>query len=130
MKEFSESVSPITVQTMQMIAGSSQLQFDFVDTDTNAIQDYRGSWNQSTKTYSIPGGRIRHYTFGKEKDLRSDLANVIFDIPETYNKTLSDSESSNPYYLYIVYEPREGDKEDGATRIAEYALLPTSKADS
>ena len=128
MKEFSESVSPITVQTMQMIAGSSQLQFDFVDTDTNAIQDYRGSWNQSTKTYSIPGGRIRHYTFGKEKDLRSDLANVIFDIPETYNKTLSDSESSNPYYLYIVYEPREGDKEDGATRIAEYALLPTAHA--
>lgn len=88
-----------------MIVGSSQLQFDFIDTVTGKVVDFQMDWDRSSKTFTCSGGNIRHYTFGKENKLHPERGDTLFSIEGQYSKTLPDSESSKAFYLYIIYTP-------------------------
>lgn len=62
---FTDSISPLTVQTMMMLVGDQSLQFRFVDSKTNPQQVVHNvEYDDSTKILSIDGGTIQHMTLG------------------------------------------------------------------
>lgn len=63
---FSGSVNPITVSTMQLLVGDESLQFRFVNSKTNPVQvSHNITFNTSTKILNAPAGKIlQHLTLG------------------------------------------------------------------
>jgi hypothetical protein len=62
---FTEAITPVSVQTMQLIAGSEQLQFRFVNNRTDPVE-VRPTvvYDPSGNTLSVQGGIIQHMTLG------------------------------------------------------------------
>ena len=128
MKEFSESVSPITVQTMQMVAGSSQYQFDFIiphpGTDTVTVIDFPKEWDQVNKKLILSESTIRHYTFGNENNVLSACKSTDFEVKAPDSPpVLGDDKSDKAHYIYIVHPT--GLEEDGK-KIAYYDVTTTA----
>ena len=62
---FSGSVNPITVSTMQLLVGDESLQFRFVNSKTNPVQlAHNITYNANTKILNAPAGIIQHLTLG------------------------------------------------------------------
>lgn len=62
---FTNSVSPIAVQTMQLLAGDESLQFRFVTGKDNPQPTaWAPSYDDSTKVLDCPAGVIQHLTLG------------------------------------------------------------------
>ncbi|MFK2681143.1 hypothetical protein ACIXT9_02465 [Bacteroides fragilis] len=62
---FSGSVNPITVATMQMLVGDESLQFRFVNSKTNPVQVVHNiTYNPETRILNAPAGIIQHMTLG------------------------------------------------------------------
>lgn len=62
---FSSSIDPITVRTMQLLVGDESLQFRFVNSKTNPAQvSHNITYNASTKILNAPTGIIQHLTLG------------------------------------------------------------------
>lgn len=60
---FTNSITPITVQTMAMLVGDESLQFRFVDSSLRPIQ-YHITYNQETKQLTAPATILQHMTLG------------------------------------------------------------------
>ena len=60
---FTNSITPITVQTMAMLVGDESLQFRFVDSSLHPIQ-YHITYNQETKQLIAPKTILQHMTLG------------------------------------------------------------------
>ena len=60
---FTESISPIAVQTMAILIGDKSLQFEFVRgiADRTPVA-HNVTYNQTTKVLTVPFGVIQHYT--------------------------------------------------------------------
>lgn len=102
LKEFTEAITPITVQTMQLIAGSEQLQFYFVESaSSETIVDDGITWDDDTATLTCPDGYIRHYTLGIT-DLTSSHDVSDYMVWEMGAETTFNSlDSDTAYYLYL-----------------------------
>lgn len=62
---FTGKVSPIVVQTMQLLVGDESLQFRFVDNRTNPKPvTHNITFNKATRQLIIPSGTIQHLTMG------------------------------------------------------------------
>ena len=62
---FSGSVNPITVSTMQLLVGDESLQFRFVNSKTNPVQvSHNITYNASTRILNAPAGILQHLTLG------------------------------------------------------------------
>lgn len=62
---FTEGISPIAVQTMQMLVGDESLQFRFVSSTTNPVQvAHAVTYDNAAKTLSAEAGIIQHLTLG------------------------------------------------------------------
>jgi hypothetical protein len=63
---FTESISPITIQTMSLLVGAKELQFRYVGSKTNPTVVPDGIvWNGTEKKLKVPaGGIIQHMTLG------------------------------------------------------------------
>lgn len=62
---FSSSIDPITVRTMQLLVGDESLQFRFVSSKTNPAQvSHNITYNASTRILNAPAGIIQHLTLG------------------------------------------------------------------
>lgn len=62
---FSGSVNPITVATMQMLVGDESLQFRFVNSKTNPVKVVHNiTYSSGTKKLNVPAGIIQHMTLG------------------------------------------------------------------
>lgn len=104
---FSESISPITVNTMQMLVGDEALQFRFVDsippadaTEHPAEEPFDVEWNKAEKIFKAPKSFIQHMTLGIS-GIKPGRA------PEEYKYWEMESYESPPlldpaqkYYLY------------------------------
>ena len=102
---FDESISPLSVQTMQLIAGDESLQFEFIDsiTDPTVI----------TPVISCTGGRLniaysnttevpfylRHRTLG-QTTMSTATAERTYLTWEVYNWESGDLDPDKPYYVY------------------------------
>ena len=64
---FTESIAPITVNTMQMIVGTQNLQFDFINSLTDDTVAPPSLYINELGQLVCPRGVIKHYTlFGPE----------------------------------------------------------------
>jgi hypothetical protein len=98
---FSGSVNPITVSTMQLLVGDESLQFRFVNSKTNPVQvSHNITYNASTRILNAPAGILQHLTLGISSLSSSHKADEYkyWDIAEYNSPALIDPEKK--YYLY------------------------------
>ena len=98
---FSGSVNPITVSTMQLLVGDESLQFRFVNSKTNPVQESHNiTFNTSTKILNAPAGILQHLTLGISSLSSSHKADEYkyWDMAEYNSPALIDPEKK--YYLY------------------------------
>lgn len=98
---FSSSVNPITVSTMQLLVGDESLQFRFVNSKTNPVQvSHNITYNTSTKVLTAPAGILQHLTLGISSLSSSHKADEYkyWDMDEYNSPALIDPEKK--YYLY------------------------------
>ncbi len=98
---FTNSITPIAVQTMSMLVGDESLQFRFVNSKTNPVQvAHQITWNDSTKTLTAAAGILQHMTLGITT-LSSDHAineYKFWDMAQYTSARLDNAEAK--YYLY------------------------------
>ena len=98
---FSGSINPITVATMQMLVGDESLQFRFVTSRTNpVVVNHDISYNPSTKVLSAHVGIIQHMTLGIDeiKPAHAVSDYKFWDMAEYDSPVLADP--SKKFYLY------------------------------
>ena len=75
---FTESINPITIQTMQVVVGSDQLQFEFVNNFLDAHETaYGPQIYKNSIEFTDPGNGIfiKHYTLDGPVDVRPEDPN-------------------------------------------------------
>jgi hypothetical protein len=98
---FSGSINPITVQTMQLLVGDESLQFRFVNSKTNPTSvNHVVNFNTSNKTLTSEAGIIQHMTLGVDTITNSHPASdyLFWDVELYTSPALTDTQKS--YYLY------------------------------
>lgn len=101
LKNFSESINPVSVRTMMLLIGDESLQFRFVNNTTDAQPvNHNVIYNKSDKTLTVEGGIIQHMTLGINSISSShDVSDYKFwTLPEFQTPALTDS--TKKYYLY------------------------------
>ena len=110
---FTREISPVAVQTMQLLLGDQRTQLRFV-----SPSPWQPVWNKLRSVVVLPEGVIEHQTLG----LPATISNAE---PTRKRWTLSRLESPHlgeagkPYYIYAQV-PKSGDR--GAYRIEEQHL--------
>ena len=98
---FTESISPIAVQTMAMLIGDKSLQFGFVDNMTSPTPvPHNVTYNQTTKVLTVSDGIIQHYTLGIDTISSSHAVEEykFWSLPAFNTPPLTDSDKK--FYLY------------------------------
>ena len=99
---FSGSVNPITVSTMQLLVGDESLQFRFVNSKTNPVQvSHNITYNASTKILNAPAGILQHLTLGISSLSSSHKADEYkyWDMANYDSPVLIDP--AKKFYLYV-----------------------------
>jgi len=107
---FTESINPITIQTMQVVVGSDQLQFEFVNDFTHAEEiAYGPNVYKNSIEFNDPGNGIyiKHYTLDGPTEVRPEDIENSEQLKMQYCRwriapnrfDLGDPSAS--YYIYI-----------------------------
>jgi hypothetical protein len=99
--KFTNSVSPIAVQTMAMLVGDESLQFRFVNNMTSPTEvPHNVTYDAETKILTVPAGILQHLTLGiNTLSSRHDISEYRFwALTEFNTPELTDGEKK--YYLY------------------------------
>lgn len=98
---FTESVSPISVQTMAMLIGDESLQYRFVNSKVSPVViDHTFAYNPLTKIFSTASGIIQHMTLGISTISSAVQTTKFWDVSAFNSETLT--EVGQSYYLYLV----------------------------
>lgn len=100
-ENFSESISPKTVQTMAMLVGDESLQFRFVDNKTNPRPIIHNvTYNPEKKILTSPEGIIQHMTLGIDtiSPSHNNSDYHFWSLPQFQTPALTDLNKG--YYLY------------------------------
>ena len=96
---FSNSINPVAVQTMQLLIGDESLQFRFVNPSTQQVVNYQVQYNTTTKRLSCPAGFLQHMTIELPSlSVYSWNDYKIWEMTAFTSSVLSDATKS--YYLY------------------------------
>lgn len=98
---FSQSVSPITVQTMAMLVGDESLQFRFVESKSKLYPvEFLITYDNATKQLHCPHGYLQHMTLGIStiSSTHTDSEYKVWEVAEYISPVLDDD--SKKYYLY------------------------------
>lgn len=98
---FTSSINPITIQTMQMLVGDESLQFRFVNSKTNPVAvSHNVTYDAANKQLNVPAGIIQHMTLGIDTISSTHAASEYryWDVPEYTSARLDDG--TKKYYLY------------------------------
>lgn len=101
LENFTQSISPIAIQTMQMLVGDESLQFRFVSSKTNPTQvSHTINYDQERKTLKAAAGLIQHLTLGVSSLSSSHKPEeyLYWNVEEFESARLEDG--SKKYYLY------------------------------
>ena len=126
---FTERISPIAVQTMQLLLGDESLQFRYVSSKTNPQPVAAGiSFDPDTKKLICNANIIQHMTLGIDAVKNSHAASEYhyWDIAAFESPYLGDALASTKYYLYAKCS-KAAQGETGY-QTAEYILSPTAIA--
>ncbi|MDR0429892.1 MAG: hypothetical protein LBH58_05370 [Tannerellaceae bacterium] len=99
--KFTNSISPVAVQTMAMLVGDESLQFRFVNNTTNPSDvAHNVTYNKTTKILTSPAGIIQHMTLGIDTLSSGHAVSEykFWTLPNFETPPLTDS--SKKYYLY------------------------------
>ena len=128
LSNFTESISPLSVQTMAMLVGDESLQFQFVDSMTHPrVVAHNVVFDTEQQVLTVPAGIIQHMTLGidtispdhKVEEYR------FWSLPEFRTPPLTDAEKK--YYLYAKVSASE---RTGEFRISETAIPMNAEADA
>lgn len=100
-ENFTESISPLTVQAMMMLIGDESLQFRFVDSMTNPkTVAHSLTYDAVTKVLSVPTGIIQHFTLGIDTISASHAVSEykFWELPPFETPPLT--EDGQRYYVY------------------------------
>lgn len=98
---FTNSINPIAIQTMQMLVGDEGLQFRFVNSKTNPVGVAHSiTYDNTTKQLTAAAGIIQHLTIGISSLSSSHAASEYryWDMPQYTSGRLDNGETK--YYLY------------------------------
>lgn len=98
---FTNSINPLTVQTMMMLVGDESLQFRFVASKTNLTAVGDGiTYDNTAKQLHIPHGFIQHMTLGigTISSSHADSEYKVWEMSEYLSPYLDNGEKK--YYLY------------------------------
>lgn len=98
---FTNSINPLTVQTMMMLVGDESLQFRFVTSKTNLTAINDGiTYDNAAKQLHIPHGFIQHMTLGIAtiSSSHADSEYKVWEMNEYLSPYLDNGEKK--YYLY------------------------------
>lgn len=104
---FTESVTPITVNTMQMVVGTQNLQFDFITSLKDATVVSPGLYINESGQLVCPRGFIKHYTLFGPQSIKPETnieyyARWAINGDDSGDYTLLDlEEKDKPYYVYL-----------------------------
>ena len=123
---FTGKVSPIVVQTMQLLVGDESLQFRFIDNRANPKQaTHNVTFNKATRQLIIPSGTIQHLTMGittlSSRHAPSEYK--YWDIPGITSARLDEPDKS-----YYIYARVEANGTRGTFRIEEQSRRIDSEA--
>ena len=107
---FSGSINPVSVSTMQLLMGDESLQFRFVDDTTNPRPvSHSVAYDVAEKKLRVPAGTIQHMTLGLSTLSVSHAPSEykFWSLPEFLSPVLDNPQS---YYLYakVSRTGREG----------------------
>ena len=117
---FSGSVNPINVSTMQLLVGDESLQFRFVNSKTNPVQlAHNITYNANTKILNAPAGIIQHLTLGISSLSSSHKADEYkyWDMAEYNSPVLID-----PVKKYYLYAKVSKENQTGTFLLSETAI--------
>lgn len=98
---FTNSINPIAIQTMQMLVGDESLQFRFVNSKTNPVGVAHSiTYDNTTKQLTAAAGIIQHLTIGISSLSSSHAASEYryWDMPQYTSGRLDNG--GTKYYLY------------------------------
>ena len=105
--EFTESITPITVNTMQMVVGTQNLQFDFINSLTDDTIVSPGLYINESGQLVCPRGVIKHYTLFGPESVKPETSIEYYarwtiqgDNGGDY-AILDLEEEDKPYYVYL-----------------------------
>jgi hypothetical protein len=119
LKNFTESISPVTIRTMAALIGDESLQFKFVSNKTNPVPvEHRITFDNDTKVLNAPAGIIQHMTMGIDAaaPTHNPSEYKFWDILEFNSPPLDDSKK---YYLYA--------KVSASNQTGQFYLSETAK---
>lgn len=120
---FSESINPIAVATMQMLVGDESLQFRFVNSKMNpAVVNLNVTYNNDSKILSVPAGILQHMTLDI-KEISSVHKYKFWDMGFYTSPYL---EPDKKYYLYAKCSKNDG---VGTFRISDKAIALEQEVD-
>ena len=101
LENFTNSINPVTVQTMAMLVGDESLQFQFVNNTTDPVAvAHNVVWDGEAKQLHCPAGIIQHLTLGINSLSSSHAASEYkFWAMKAFTSAVL-TESSKKYYLY------------------------------
>lgn len=117
---FSTSIDPIAVHTMQLLVGDESLQFRFVKSKTNPVTvAHNITYNNQTKILTAPAGILQHMTMGIKNISSSHKTNEykFWDMALYNSPPLADQDKS--YYLYAKVSKTNG---TGSFTLSESAI--------
>ena len=102
LENFTNNISPIAIQTMQMLVGDESLQFRFVNSRTNPVAvNHTIRYDATTKQLKSDAGLIQHLTLGIKSisSSRSASEYKFWNVSSFTSARLD--KPSDTYYLYI-----------------------------
>ena len=115
---FTNSITPVAVQTMAMLVGDESLQFRYVSSKTSPTAvDPTITYDTVTKQLSASAGIVQHMTLGITELSSSHDSYRFWSVTAYASATLSDA--TKKYYLYI--------KASRTAEAAEYVFSETAK---
>ncbi|MBR0292251.1 MAG: hypothetical protein IJQ79_09010 [Bacteroidales bacterium] len=103
---FTSRISPIAVNTMQLLVGDESLQYVFVDSETEpqSVIIHTETWNNATKTFTMGAGILKHMTLGITELAGMDTHELsdykYWNIPAKDFVLASSALAEKSYYLY------------------------------
>lgn len=117
---FTESINPIAIATMQMLVGDESLQFRFVNSKTNpVVVPHNVTYNDVTKILSSPAGILQHMTIGV-KEISSTNKYKLWSIGSYDSPPLVDAKKK--YYLYAKCNKDNENAPSGIFLVADKAI--------
>ena len=111
---FSESINPLTVETLYMILGDESLQFRFVESKTRLTPVGDNiTYDQANKQLHVPHSFIQHMTLGigNISSGHADSEYKVWEMAEYLSPTLADALAGKKYYLYAKVSSTDTDAE-------------------